>query len=82
MLHYALLYPNRPGLNHIEQDLAPVVISRDLFDEQYRRQLISNVAKHALFSKCGLNHFLSLIFFAECKLNIQFFVKQHAIFMN
>ncbi|XP_032889868.1 glycerol-3-phosphate acyltransferase 1, mitochondrial isoform X1 [Amblyraja radiata] len=45
----------RPGLNHIEQDLTPVVISRDLFDEQYRRQLISNVAKHALFtaSRCS-----------------------------
>ncbi|XP_069756166.1 glycerol-3-phosphate acyltransferase 1, mitochondrial isoform X6 [Narcine bancroftii] len=45
----------RRGFNHVEQDQAPIVNSVDFSDEQYRRQLISNVAKHALFtaSRCS-----------------------------
>uniref|UniRef100_UPI00398F871B glycerol-3-phosphate acyltransferase 1, mitochondrial isoform X2 n=1 Tax=Pristiophorus japonicus TaxID=55135 RepID=UPI00398F871B len=44
-----------PCLNHAEPDQVPIINSRDFSDEQYRRQLISNVAKHALFtaSRCS-----------------------------
>ncbi|XP_041065483.1 glycerol-3-phosphate acyltransferase 1, mitochondrial isoform X5 [Carcharodon carcharias] len=46
---------DRPGLDFAEPDQVPIINSRDFSDEQYRRQLISNVAKHALFtaSRCS-----------------------------
>ncbi|XP_038678092.1 glycerol-3-phosphate acyltransferase 1, mitochondrial isoform X1 [Scyliorhinus canicula] len=46
---------DRPGHDYAEPDQVPIINSRDFSDEQYRRQLISNVAKHALFtaSRCS-----------------------------
>ncbi|XP_059803955.1 glycerol-3-phosphate acyltransferase 1, mitochondrial isoform X4 [Hypanus sabinus] len=46
---------DRPGLNHVEQESAPVINTRDFSDEQYKRQVICSVARHALYaaSRCS-----------------------------
>nr|QFF91293.1 glycerol-3-phosphate acyltransferase, mitochondrial isoform 1 [Potamotrygon motoro] len=46
---------DRPGLNHVEQESAPVINARDFTDEQYKRQVICSVARHSLYtaSRCS-----------------------------